>query len=124
MKYKKLTPKIIGAVEEEVKMMLHASRDCLRNLKKDTSTLRFKTGDGYYGEAFGVMRCLKLFNYGYFGPVNIPDQENPKRNLRWWFASLEEMVLEEEGWGTDNKCNHCVERYGKDGAGRTRGDVK
>jgi hypothetical protein len=123
---RKLDPKIKIEVERQVKMLLHAGRDYLRNLGKDTSTITFSVNDGYYGETFGIMRCLEILNYGYLGPVNIPDREVTdgiiiaERNLRWWFRCLEEKVLEEENWETTNQCDFCVEKYGKDGAGRTR----
>jgi len=115
-----LSQKRIEAVETEVKMLLHASRDCMRNKGVDTTNTTFKVDDGYYGEAFGVMRGLAVLGYGYFGSSNLTDPEYMFCNLKWWFAELEAKVLQEENFGGSNECNHCVTKYGKDGAGRTR----
>ena len=85
-----------SAIADEVKMMLHAHRDCLRNLGVDTKTIRFDCRDGYYGEAFGVMRALSVLGYGRFGAVNLPEEYS---NLRWWFAA--------------DKCDAALERAKK-----------
>jgi hypothetical protein len=119
---KKLHPDLERAVETQIKSLLHASRDCLRNRGYDTTKTTFSVNDGYYGEAFGIMRCLELLNYGYFGPDNLPDsEESPKKNLKWWFHCLTREVLKEENFDRSNKCDHCLEKWGKDGAGRIRG---
>lgn len=94
--------------------MLHASRDCLRNQKKDTLSIRWDVADGYYGEAFGIMRALQVLGYGDFGPCNIPDKDLDIWNLRWWFCQLENRVLAEEGFDGDHHCEHCMERYDND----------
>lgn len=116
---KTLTKKQIKEVAEEIKMMLHASRDCLRNLGEDTRKITYRVNDGYFGEAFGVMRGLKILGYGYFGSSNLDGIEERKckikeQNLQWWFSQLEYKVLEEEGWGTDNRCEYCLKKYKKD----------
>lgn len=112
MKYKELTNKQIKAIESEVKMMLHAHRDCLRNRCVDTTKIRFNVSEGYYGEAFGIMRALAVLGYGYInGAVNTPQN---RHNLRWWLSEIEDEALREEGYGGDNKCDYCLERYGKD----------
>lgn len=121
---RKLTPQKRQAVVDEVKMMLHAHRDCLRNKGVDTSKVQFDCRDGYYGEAFGVMRGLAVLGYGGFGPDNIPHDTHPEWNLKWWFSELCSEVLAEENYGGDNHCDFCITRYGKDGAGRNRSSLE
>jgi hypothetical protein len=112
----------------EVKLMLHASRDCMRNQGMDTTKVAFNVNDGYYGEAFGVMRALNCLRYGTLQPsrrLSPPDEIERLAgvrigNLRDWFHEIERQVLTEEHFGGDNECDFCLERYGKDGAGRTR----
>lgn len=125
--YKKIDKRLKKKVEAEVKMLLHASRDCLRNQGNNTAKISFKVTDGYYGEAFGVLRGLMVLGYGYFGPDNLDGVEHtrgggkqPEHNLKWWFSQLTDAVLEEENFGGSNECDFCVEKYGKDGAGRRR----
>ena len=119
---KTLTEKQQKAIEAEICMMLHASRDCLRNQGQNTSAIRFDVRDAYYGEAFGIMRALHVLGYGYYtGPSNIPDRDLAIRNLKWWFSQLEQRVLDEEHYGGDNECAHCFERYGQDAARRRGG---
>ena len=123
---KKMPDGLIEDVEAEIKALLHAHRDCLRNQDRDTVAISFDCRDGYYGEAFGILRALHLMGYGYFGPSNMdaikdayPTVYNvtqPKQNLKWWFSRLEREVLEEEGFGGDHRCVHCLEKYKKDDA--------
>jgi hypothetical protein len=106
-------------VVKEIKMILHAGRDCLRNQGKDTRIIQFSVFDPYYCEAFGILRGLVLFGYGYFGSDNLSAVEerkstNPKHNVKWWFGKIKDEVLEEEGYGTDNVCEHCTKLYYKD----------
>lgn len=112
---RKLPDKHKRAIEDEIAMMLHAHRDCLRNQRQDTAKVRFDCRDGYYGEAFGILRALKVLGYGNFGACNVPG------NLSYWMKQIEYRVLAEENFGGSNECDHCLERYGKDGAGRKRG---
>lgn len=115
---KTLKPDEREAVVNEVKLLLHAARDCARTICSiDTTQTRFDVTDGYYGEAFGILRGLSLLGYGSFGPVNTPEEES---NFSWWMARLEDEVLAEENFGGSNECNHCLEKYRKDGAGRER----
>lgn len=122
-KLKTLINKQRIAIEAEVKMMLHAHRDCLRNrflhngAKHDPKHIRFVIDDGYFGEAFGIMRTLQVLNYGFFGAVNTPTEFT---NLRWWFAQLEQEVLREENFGGSGECDWCLNHYGKDDAGRRK----
>ncbi len=71
-------------VEKGIKGLLHSSRDCLRNQDKDTSKITFFCRNDYYAEAFGIMRCLQIFGYGYFGADSgvRADEDHPKRNLK------------------------------------------
>jgi hypothetical protein len=103
------------AVEDEVSLLLHASRDCLRNIGIDTKIVDFRSQDGYYAEAYGVMRGLKILGYGYLGPHNQPDGVVPHHNLNWWFDQICRQVLEEEGFhdGT-HRCDYCLDKWGKD----------
>lgn len=111
-----LSPKDRTCVIAEIKMLLHASRDCARTiLSIDTTKTRFDVTDGYYGEAFGILRGLSLLGYGSFGPCNTPEEES---NFSWWMHRLEDEVLAEENFGGSNECDHCLEKYHKDGAGR------
>jgi hypothetical protein len=116
MRFKTLSHPEKVRTAEAVKGMLHASRDCMRNQGKDTARVPFDSHDGYYAEAFGIMRGLAVLHYGYLGSNNLPDQTVPHRNLKWWFNQLEEEVLKEEGFGTDHRCKYCHHKYGKDTA--------
>ncbi len=112
-----------AALEEEVQLLLHAHRDCLRNRGQDSTKISFDCGDGYYGEAFGVMRALAILGYGYIdGPTNIPHPVKDIWNLKWWFAELQQTVLAQENFDGSNECNWCLERYGKDAVRKGRGD--
>lgn len=118
MKPKILKPDERQRVVQEIKMLLHASRDCARTIfSVDTNKQRFDVTDGYYGEAFGILRGLSLLGYGSFGAVNTPEEES---NFSWWMHKLEDEVLVEENFGGSNECDHCLEKYHKDGAGRRR----
>lgn len=127
---------LFDAVCGEIKGLLHASRDCLRNKKlfdqeaSDPAEISFHAADGYYGEAFGILRALHLQGYGVFGAVNIDAMSNHFRgprgahrreqNLSWWFSRLQTEVLLEEGWNLEaddpnkGRCEYCLERYRKD----------
>lgn len=120
MAYKTLNEKQHAAVECEVKLMLHASRDCMRTRYKaglsvyNPEQVRFLADDGYYGEAFGIMRGLVALGYGFFGA----DNGTEAHNLKAWFSDLGRRVMGEEGWHGDNRCEFCLNYYGRDGAGR------
>lgn len=122
-RFKKLDPKFERAIEEQVKDLLHASRDCLRNQGQNTSKITFNYRNDYYAEAAGILRCLKILGYGYIALGGQPDKNIPKRNIVWWFDYLQKQVLKEENFGKSNECNFCVRAWGKDGAGRTRQSV-
>lgn len=127
MKTKKLTDQERGAIAMEVKMMLHAHRDFLRNVYKpgekgsyNPSEVRFSISDGYYGEAFGVLRALHVLGFGFYGASNDKVDHERGLNLKAWMSQLENEVLEEENFNGSNACDHCLARYGRDGAGRRR----
>lgn len=115
-------------VEGEIKALLHAHRDTRRNCHEDTIKTSFRVNEGYYGEAFGIMRALFIQGYGYFGSSNMNAKREDEwahkvsnvtseiQNLKWWFGELETEVLEEEGFKTDHRCSYCLERYRKDDA--------
>lgn len=95
-------------------MLLHASRDSLRNQFYDTAKHRFLVNDYYYCEAFGILRAMKAMGYATSGPDNEPG------TYQEWLERLKREVLEEEGYGGNNQCDYCLEMHGKDGAGRKR----
>jgi hypothetical protein len=126
---KKIDSTLKDTVEGEIKAILHACRDCLRNQGRlDTSKVSFSANDGYYGEAFGIMRGLQILGYGYFGSSNLSAEveaksqyrmgnvTSPEQNLKWWFSNLEQEVLEEEGFKSDHRCEYCLAKYRKDTA--------
>jgi len=122
---KKLSIKLIEAVEGEVKALLHAARDTMRNHKINTLEVSFNVNTSYYAEAFGLMRGLAIQRYGYFGPDNLNAFKDSrgkarcvthsKQNLKWWFNNLCKEVLKEENFNGDNHCDYCLEKYHKDG---------
>lgn len=123
-------PGVKEKLEAEIKMMLHASRDCLRTKYHsaldrgftgsqpqsayDPKKVRFVASDGYYGEAFGIVRACHVLGWGEYGAVNV------EGTLQFWFQRLEDDVLHEENFGGSGECDICLKRYGKDDAGRTR----
>ncbi len=122
-KCKKIPNTLMVKVIDEVKMLLHASRDGMRNKGMDTKNVSYHIANdgGWHAEAFGVMRCLSLMGYGYFGPVNLDGLQErnggvqQESNLKWWFSQLEHAVLEEEGfYNKTHRCEHCINKYRKD----------
>ena len=120
------------AVAGEIKALLHSHRDCLRNRGMDTVRIPVDVRDGYYGEAFGIIRCLFIQGYGYLGSSNLSAKQEAAhaynvtnvtqdiQNLRWWFSQMEKEVLAEENWGPygdgSHRCEYCLKRYKKDDA--------
>lgn len=118
---KRIPDKLIERIEGEVKALLHAGRDTLRNHGDNTSRISFSCNEAYYGEAFGIMRALHLMGYGYFGSSNldaVAERHDPNAqpiwNLRWWFGQLEREVLDEENFYGDGHCDYCMNRYHND----------
>ena len=67
---KKLPDDLIEKVEGEVKAILHAHRDALRNRGMDSIRIPWDVTCGYFGEAFGIFRALHIMGYGYHGARN------------------------------------------------------
>lgn len=121
---KRIPDQLISDVEGEIKAILHACRDCLRNQDKDTIRISWEVNNGYYGEAFGIMRALHMLGYGYYGAGNLTaKEEDPpqiynitqnEQNLNWWRHRLEQEVLDEEGFDGDHRCEYCLKKYKKD----------
>ncbi len=117
------------ALEERIKRFLHAGRDCMRN-RQDTdldynpADVGFNIRSAYYGEAWGIAHAVVALGWGFYGAVNHNDFAGCAINVSVWMGKLEREVLAEENFGGSNKCDICVERYGKDGAGRTRESIK
>lgn len=114
---KTLTPVQITAIELDINMLLHASRDCYRNKGEDATKFQFNVSDTYYAEAYGILRALKTLNYGKFNTPTCPED---RTNLSWWFDQLKKKVLQEENFGGNGECDYCLVHFGKDDAGRTR----
>ena len=98
MAYKKMSNRLMKRIVDEVKMMLHASRDCMRNQGQNASKLTFSCKDAYYAETFGIMRGLALVKHGYLGSCNLDavkegKSTQPECNLRWWLQKIEEEVI-------------------------------
>jgi len=127
---KRIPDDLKDKVEAKVRIILHAGRDCLRNQGRDTVNISFDANDGYFGEAFGIFRCLEMMGYGYYGSSNLDaiTEQGPnhtrsssvrnvtskEQNLMWWSSELRSQVLDEEGFRTDHRCGHCLAKYGKD----------
>ncbi len=110
--FKKLSDIQWMEIALEIKHLLHASRDCLRNQGNDTTNVTFFCTDSYYAEAFGMLRALAVLGYGtIYGANNTPAT---KTNFKWWFDQLQQDVLNEENYGGSNECNFCYERWSKD----------
>ena len=122
---KKLPDEVWEKVIEEMRSLLHASRDCLRNQFNsgmnqhafDPSKTPWTVNDGYYGEAFGMLRSLVAMGYAYYGANNTPAE---RENAQWLFSEVCNNVLQEENFDGSGECDHCLEKWGKDDAGRTR----
>jgi hypothetical protein len=126
--FKKLSAKNKMAVILEVKLMFAAHRDCMWNRWMtcshpqaiDPTKLPSVCNEGFYGEAFGVMRGLIALGYGYFGPdemdaVEEGRSDTPEHNLKWWFNRIIKSVLDEEGFfeqtSSAEKCEEVLNKY-------------
>ena len=101
----------------------HAACDAILEMSNrrslmDPKKVPFSVNDGWYGEAFGMLRTLHVLGYGdIYGRYVAHDYHN----LKWWFYQLEEQVLVEDGFRDgSHRCDICLKAWGKDGAGRTR----
>lgn len=111
-RFRKLSEKQWNAIRAEIKMMLHASRDWMRNLNYDATKIPFVTTDAWYGEAYGIIRTLHVLNHGTYSQDN--DTPKVRTNLKWWFYQIEAEALSEENFGGNNHCDWCLEHWGKD----------
>jgi hypothetical protein len=117
--YKRLPNSIESKLADEITMLLHASRDCLRNQNVDTTKIQFDCRDGYFGEAFGIARAMVTIGCGYFGSSNLDavqehKSDHPEHHRRWWMRELEQLVLQQEGFYSDHRCQYCFDKYHKD----------
>lgn len=127
-KYKKLTLKMRSAIIFEIKLMIAAHRDCLWTRftglnaldSPDPTKDDIVANEGYYGEAFGIVRALVVLGYGYFGSDNLDAVQEgksyyPEHNLKWWFSTLQKELLEEEGFYDNTcspvKCSEILDKY-------------
>ena len=95
----------IQEIEKTVKSLLHASRDCYQNQNREV--FRFDSRDGYYSEAFGILRCLTIIPIRpytssiayHIGADNTPHLAN----IKYWFNQLQNDVLAFEAKYEDSK---------------------
>ena len=110
----------IRAIESDIKNLLHGSRHHMREQGIDTSKVRFDEQESLLGIAMGIIRCVYIMGYGYFGPSDQSaidiyiTAKAPEENLSWWLSQLKTQVLTEEGFKLDNKCDFCYSIYGWD----------
>lgn len=121
-----LNDDLLSKIKSEIKGLLHASRDCMRNRGEDTITTEFSSINCYYSEALGILRGLMLLNFGYFGSSNLDAITEYKRgltrkkamckeqNFKWFFEKLKVEVLQEENFYSDHRCKYCLKTYGQD----------
>lgn len=106
-------------VAAEIKMLLHAQRDAMRNLGEDTTKVKWCCAahacGTYDAETFGILRALKVMGMGEIHPTL-----HETTSLDTWREELRCEVLEEEHFGGSNECDFCLDHWGKDGAGRSR----
>ena len=128
--YKKIPKKKWATVINEVKLMIAAHRDCLWTRWEtcaspsavDPTKVSIMANEGFYGEAFGIMRGLRALDYGYFGSSNLSAVQEDKspiseHNLIWWFERIVKDYLEEEGFKdqtcSPQRCQLLLEKYRK-----------
>jgi hypothetical protein len=128
MKYKELSSRHKTAIINQIKLMLAAHRNYVWNRWSnyddanpiDPVIHSVICNEGYYGEAFGIMRGLREVGYGYFGTTDKSAVEEdksytPEHNLRWWFHTLQREYLVEEGFFnytcSAKKCSELLDKY-------------
>lgn len=83
-------------ISNEIKLMLFAARDFLKNtnrLEEYKDSFPIYDAGGYYGEAFGIIRCLVNLGYG--------------NELKHWFNQLQfEVLKEEKEYGLEERFNY------------------
>jgi hypothetical protein len=127
-KFKRIPDKYKNAIRNEVKLMVAAHRDSLWNRWEtcatpqavDPTKFTVACNEGYYGEAFGVIRALVVLGYGYFGPDNLDAVKDnrsdiPEHNLKWFFQQIVQEYLDEEGFYDKScsaeKCHQLLDKY-------------
>lgn len=115
-----IPPELKVKLEEEIKRILHAQRDCMRNLHEDTTQHKWCCSPQhacgtYDAETFGILRALQVMGLG-----QISKSTHHSDDLSTWREGLMEEVLKEENFGGSNECDFCLKTWGKDGAGRKR----
>lgn len=126
--FKKLSDKQKKSIGHEVKLMLAAHRDslwkdwvtCATPQTVDPNQWELVVNEGFYGEAFGIMRGLIALGFGYFGRSNLDAiQEGrsdiPEHNLKWWFHRIVQEYLDEEGFYNKScspeQCSQLLNKY-------------
>jgi len=107
-------------LEVEIKRILHAQRDCMRNRQENTTVYKWCCSTQhacgtYYAETFGILRALQVMEMG-----TISKSIHHSDDLSTWREGLMDEVLKEENFGGSNECDYCLTTWGKDGAGRKR----
>lgn len=127
-RFKRLTPKNRDGIINEIKLMLAAHREnlwnrwetCAHPQAVDPTAVSIVCNEGFYGEAFGVLRSLVVLGYGYFGSDNLDAVQEgrsdvPEHNLKWFFSRIQKEYLEEEGFydktASAEKCVALLETY-------------
>lgn len=103
MSMKTLTTFEKQKISNEIKLMLFAARDFLKNtnrLEEYKDSFPIYDAGGYYGEAFGIIRCLVNLGYGKLGADN-------GNGLKQWFNQLQfEVLKEEKEYGLEKRFNY------------------
>lgn len=87
--FKKLTSIQRENLEQRMLLLLFAGLDWCANTNKG-SEYWFNPNNPYCSEAFGILQCLEVLGFGFFGADN---DANPD-NLKCWFRNLQEKVKE------------------------------
>lgn len=89
-KFKKLTEKRKSDLEVRIKRLLFAGLDYCANTKQEQN-MWFSPNNPYCAEAFGILHCLDVLGFGYFGADNVDSDGN----LKFWFNKLNDEVKED-----------------------------
>ena len=127
-KFRRLPAKHKTAVQIQIKLMMAAHRDSLWNQWEtcshpravDPTKIQLICNEGYYGEAFGIVRALAALGFGYFGSdtqnaLEESKSDMPETNLKWFFNKTVREYLDEEGFFdkscTAEKCRNLLSKY-------------
>lgn len=113
---KRVSLEDLKRIEDEICILLHASRDALRTRGKDTTQMTFDVNDAYYAEAYGLIRALRLLGMASQDRNVVASlwDERGYLNSEVFFGLAQDRVLEEEGFRRENRCAHCRAAYGRD----------